>query len=83
MTLGRCLEVLRWNQQHRDKGPSVLRVVPYRESKVGQALALALCRRPCICWRISERCTLQWSKPQRPCLCLTATLAPRCSPAPR
>ncbi len=32
MTLGRCLEVLRWNQQH--KGGSNLRVVPYRESKV-------------------------------------------------
>ena len=31
MTLGRCLEALRWNQQHRG-GP--LRVVPYRESKV-------------------------------------------------
>lgn len=32
MTLGRCLEALRWNQQH--KGGSNLRVVPYRESKV-------------------------------------------------
>ncbi|KAI3438404.1 hypothetical protein D9Q98_000836 [Chlorella vulgaris] len=32
MTLGRCLEVLRWNQQH--KGAPSLRVVPYRESKV-------------------------------------------------
>ncbi|RMZ55937.1 hypothetical protein APUTEX25_004361 [Auxenochlorella protothecoides] len=31
MTLGRCLEALRWNQQHRE-GP--LRVLPYRESKV-------------------------------------------------
>ncbi|PSC76545.1 Kinesin KIF19 [Micractinium conductrix] len=34
MTLGRCLEALRWNQQHRDKAPASLRVVPYRESKV-------------------------------------------------
>lgn len=34
MTLGRCLEALRWNQQHRDKGPAALRVVPYRQSKV-------------------------------------------------
>ena len=32
MTLGRCLEALRWNQQH--KGGGNLRVVPYRESKV-------------------------------------------------
>ena len=32
MTLGRCLEALRWNQQHRGGGN--LRVVPYRESKV-------------------------------------------------
>jgi hypothetical protein len=33
MTLGRCLEALRWNQQHRNGG-APLRVVPYRESKV-------------------------------------------------
>ena len=32
MTLGRCLEALRWNQQH--KGSTNLRVVPDRESKV-------------------------------------------------
>lgn len=32
MTLGRCLEALRWNQQHRSGGN--LRVVPYREAKV-------------------------------------------------
>lgn len=32
MTLGRCLEALRWNQQH--KGGGSLRVVPCRESKV-------------------------------------------------
>ncbi|KAL4448014.1 hypothetical protein ABPG75_005233 [Micractinium tetrahymenae] len=32
MTLGRCLEALRWNQQHKNGGN--LRVVPYRESKV-------------------------------------------------
>ena len=31
MTLGRCLEALRWNQQHRMQEP---RLVPYRESKV-------------------------------------------------
>ena len=31
MTLGRCLEALRWNQQHRLQEP---RLVPYRESKV-------------------------------------------------
>ncbi|KAK9917104.1 hypothetical protein WJX75_000928 [Coccomyxa subellipsoidea] len=31
MTLGRCLEALRWNQQHRHAEP---RLVPYRESKV-------------------------------------------------
>lgn len=30
MTLGRCLEALRWNQQHRTAEP---RLVPYRESK--------------------------------------------------
>ena len=33
MTLGRCLEALRWNQQHRHQEP---RLVPYRESKVGR-----------------------------------------------
>ncbi len=32
MTLGRCLEALRWNQQHKNAN---LKVVPYRESKVG------------------------------------------------
>ena len=32
MTLGRCLETLRWNQQHASQEP---RLVPYRESKVG------------------------------------------------
>ena len=31
MTLGRCLEALRWNQQHRAAEP---KLVPYRESKV-------------------------------------------------
>ncbi|KAK9841900.1 hypothetical protein WJX84_005168 [Apatococcus fuscideae] len=31
MTLGRCLETLRWNQQHASQEP---RLVPYRESKV-------------------------------------------------
>ena len=31
MTLGRCLEALRWNQTHLD---SVPRLVPYRESKI-------------------------------------------------
>ena len=31
MTLGRCLEALRWNQQHKNG----TKVVPYRESKVG------------------------------------------------
>jgi hypothetical protein len=35
MTLARCLEVLRYNQQH----PGDQKVIPYRESKVG-ALAL-------------------------------------------
>lgn len=30
MTLARCLEVLRYNQQH----PGDQRVIPYRESKV-------------------------------------------------
>lgn len=30
MTLGRCLEALRWNQQHPQQEP---RLVPYRESK--------------------------------------------------
>ena len=34
MTLGRCLEALRWNQQHRTAEP---RLVPYRESKVRHA----------------------------------------------
>lgn len=32
MTLGRCLEALHWNQQHKG---AALKVVPYRESKVG------------------------------------------------
>ncbi len=31
MTLGRCLEALRWNQTHQDAEP---RLVPYRESKI-------------------------------------------------
>lgn len=31
MTLARCLEVLRYNQQH----PGDARVIPFRESKVG------------------------------------------------
>ena len=31
MTLGRCLEALRWNQTHPD---AELRLVPYRESKI-------------------------------------------------
>lgn len=31
MNLGRCLEALRWNQQHRVAEP---KLVPYRESKV-------------------------------------------------
>jgi hypothetical protein len=35
MTLGRCLEVLRWNQQHRQQEP---RLVPYRESKASLSL---------------------------------------------
>ena len=33
MNLGRCLEALRWNQQHRAAEP---RLVPYRESKVSR-----------------------------------------------
>ena len=36
MTLGRCLEALRWNQQHRAAEP---KLVPYRESKVHHAHA--------------------------------------------
>jgi hypothetical protein len=32
MTLGRCLEVLRWNQQHGRRAPP--RMLPYRDSKV-------------------------------------------------
>jgi hypothetical protein len=35
MTLGRCLEALRWNQRHREAEP---RLVPYRESKARAAL---------------------------------------------
>ena len=35
MTLGRCLEALRWNQQHRAAEP---KLVPYRESKVRAAV---------------------------------------------
>eukprot|EP00743_Colponemidia_sp_Colp-15_P003013 GILK01003258.1.p1 GENE.GILK01003258.1~~GILK01003258.1.p1 ORF type:complete len:1210 (-),score=339.90 GILK01003258.1:490-4023(-) len=31
MTLGRCIEALRWNQQHKLSAP---RVVPFRESKI-------------------------------------------------
>lgn len=31
MTLGRCLEALRWNQTHLGADP---RLVPYREAKV-------------------------------------------------
>lgn len=38
MTLARCLEVLRYNQQH----PADQKVIPYRESKVGDHNA-ALC----------------------------------------
>ena len=37
MTLGRCLEALRWNQQHRTAEP---RLVPYRESKARPPLLL-------------------------------------------
>ena len=37
MTLGRCLEALRWNQQHRQQEP---RLVPYRESKARTAFSL-------------------------------------------
>lgn len=36
MTLARCLEVLRYNQQH----PGDQKVIPYRESKVGVLLLL-------------------------------------------
>ena len=32
MTLGRCLEALRWNQQHP---AAEQRLVPYREARVG------------------------------------------------
>jgi hypothetical protein len=32
MTLARCLQVLRYNQQH----PTEPKVIPYRESKVSQ-----------------------------------------------
>lgn len=38
MTLGRCLEALRWNQQHRTAEP---RLVPYRESKARPSLLLS------------------------------------------
>ncbi len=38
MTLGRCLEALRWNQQHRAAEP---KLVPYRESKARFHLANA------------------------------------------
>ena len=31
MTLGKCMDVLRWNQDHKSKQP---RVVPYRDSKL-------------------------------------------------
>ena len=43
MTLGRCLEALRWNQQHRHAEP---RLVPYRESK---ARAVSVLTRKGIC----------------------------------
>ena len=45
MTLGRCLEALRWNQQHRAAEP---KLVPYRESKVqlAQAVFCNLCSTP-------------------------------------
>jgi hypothetical protein len=43
MTLGRCLEALRWNQQHRHAEP---RLVPYRESK---ACAISVLARQDIC----------------------------------
>lgn len=39
MTLGRCLEALRWNQQHRAAEP---KLVPYRESKVSPFTCSAL-----------------------------------------
>jgi len=48
MTLGRCLEALRWNQQHRTAEP---RLVPYRESKARL--------QPCRAWSrvVQQRCT--------------------------
>ena len=39
MTLGRCIEALRWNQQHKIDGltsRSQAKVIPYRESKITQ-----------------------------------------------
>lgn len=39
MTLARCLEVLRYNQQH----PGDEKVIPYRESKVGGLLLAGMC----------------------------------------
>lgn len=39
MTLGRCLEALRWNQQHKG---AALKVVPYRESKVRGVLVVCV-----------------------------------------
>ena len=39
MTLGRCLEALRWNQQHRTAEP---RLVPYRESKARPPLPFSI-----------------------------------------
>lgn len=47
MTLARCLEVLRYNQQH----PGDQKVIPYRESKVGVLLLLLAGMRSdnCLC----------------------------------
>lgn len=47
MTLGRCLEALRWNQQHPD---AEQRLVPYREARVR-----IQCCPPCTCLASGSR----------------------------
>ena len=50
MTLGRCLEALRWNQQHRHAEP---RLVPYRESKA-RAMSILTWQDICMHSRLSH-----------------------------
>jgi hypothetical protein len=75
MTLARCLEVLRWNQQHaaQQEGCAAqqLKVIPYRESKVW-----VLCGCVCVCGPVCVwACVCGWvgvglCGPVCDCVCL-------------